>query len=495
MTEAQGSLQLESDPSASSDVVHRAPGPAARPRLAGLGRLPGPRALLVVLGLGLLVRAVLMYMWFPSAEQWIDGPRFMRIGMGTFEDYWMPAGYPGFLAAIRLFSDELGVTIALQHLVGLGASAALFFAVRRSGGPVWIAVIPTAFAALSGDTLYLEHIVMSDFLLFAFACVGLAAGLRGLVPRIDLRWLAAGAVLLACAGLARTPGVVLPACLAVAAFVAGDGLRERLRAAAVVAGAAAVLLLGYAGIANVGGSYDGLTEMSGWNLYSRVAPFADCGEFDAPAETRFLCEKRPPEQRPGPFGYVWDPNALARQRFELGPESAQKLGKFARKAILAQPGDYASAVGSDLLRYLDAGAVKPNPIGWSGQGRDLIWFGYRDEATENGLEVEYAKRYDGTVVHLRGQRVLSTYHNLTRPGGLLLLAALVLGVLGAFRSPTPGLRLGALLFTLSALALFVLPTLTLSWDYRYGIPPTMLAITGGAIGAAGLLARRRLLAR
>ena len=71
--------------------------------------------------------------------------------------------------------------------------------------------------------------------------------------------------------------------------------------------------------------YLGLNDMRGWNLYAHVAPFADCGKFTPPEGTAILCVARPPAKRPGPFGYVWDRECVARKRFELGPKTGRKL--------------------------------------------------------------------------------------------------------------------------------------------------------------------------
>jgi len=97
----------------------------------------------------------------------------------------------------------------------------------------------------------------------------------------------------------------------------------------------------------------GLTDISGWNLYSRVAPFADCGKFTPPEGTAILCQERPPSKRPGPFGYVWDLESVPRKRFELGPKTGRKLGEFAKRAIIHQPWDYASSVLIDLVRFMN----------------------------------------------------------------------------------------------------------------------------------------------
>ena len=93
--------------------------------------------------------------------------------------------------------------------------------------------------------------------------------------------------------------------------------------------------------------------MRGWNLYARVAPFADCAQFSPPKKTSVLCETTPIAARPGAFGYVWNANSIARRHFALNPKAPKLLGAFARQVILHQPADYLRAVVIDLARYLE----------------------------------------------------------------------------------------------------------------------------------------------
>ena len=48
------------------------------------------------------------------------------------------------------------------------------------------------------------------------------------------------------------------------------------------------------------------------------------------------------------------------------------------------------------------------------------------------------------------------------------------------------LRLGVFLFGLSAFALYLVPVLTVSYDYRYGIPPETFVVVSGVLGAVSL---------
>lgn len=424
-----------------------------------------------------------MILYFPAVMLSFDSPRYARLGgMGIFGDFWMPAGYPLLLLGLRAITRELWFTIAVQHLLGLCTGVLLFLAARKLGVPRWAACVPAAVAFLSGDHLYLEHSVMADFLLTFLAAAGLTAAVFGLAEAGNLRWLAAASALLASAALARSVGIVLlPVFVLCAVFWLRNPWPNRVATffAAVLPGLGVFAI--YIGAFLVtGGQYLGLSDMRGWNLYSRVAPFADCRKFQPPPETMVLCEERKPSKRPGPFGYVWDVESVPRKTFALGPETGGKLGEFARDAILHQPAAYFRAVAIDLARYIDPSVAKARP--YSGQPREIISFGWRDLDVERTVVTAMAGGYHGTTVRLVGQQWLGTYQNVTRVGGLLLLAFFLCTLLGMVVAR--GLhRLGVFLFGLSALGLYLLPVLTISYDFRYGIPPETFLVLSGVIGA------------
>ena len=431
-----------------------------------------------------------MVLYHPAIMTLADSPRFARIDpTGIFDDFYMPALYPMVLEVLHAISDQLWFTIAIQHLVGLLVGVIVYLAMRRLGLRRALACVPTAYALLAGDLVYLEHVLMADWLLFALATAGLAAGVRGLVPRIDHGWLAVAGALLMGAGLARNVGLALPLVLiVVAAWLAAAPLRERLGGAAVAAAGAAVVLTAYLGaFALADGRYAGLTDFAGWNLYSRVAPFADCSRFTPPEGTGVLCETTPPEQRPGPFGYVWVADSISRRNFDpLGPATGEPLGEFAREAITHQPLDYLGAVGEDFARFFDPNINRFKPL--SGQPPELISFGFHDPTTEANVARALDRRYDGVALEASGDGVLSTYQQIVRVDTLLLFASLLV-TLVAIVLARGALRLGAALFGLAALALYLGPVLTNSYDFRYGIPPGVLLVIAASAGACGLAVR------
>ena len=449
--------------------------------------LYGP--LVVLVGVAVTIRVATMALYFPGIMTLVDSPRFARVDpSGLFSDFYMPAVYAGFLQVLHAISDQVWFSVAIQHLGGIAAGLIVFLAMRRLGLRPAIACVPTACILLAGDHLYLEHVFMADWLLLALAIAGLAAGVRGLVPAIDHRWLLAAGALLATAGLTRSVGIVLPGVLALTALVCAPAqIRDRLLAAgAALAGAAAILAVYFGAFAISDGRYAGLTDFAGWNLYSRVAPFADCSRFDPPDGTEVLCEDVPPADRPGPFGYVWVADSVSRANFDpLGPETGEPLGRFARQVILHQPLDYLEAVGEDFVRYFDPHAgTRP----FAGQSPETISFAYRDPRAERNVVDALELRYDGVELNRAGERALGTYQAIFRVGGVVLLAAFVATVLGMFLA-RGALRLGTVLFGLSALALYLVPVITNSYDFRYGIPPGALIAISGILGACGMLVR------
>jgi hypothetical protein len=447
------------------------------------------RPFAILLGLGIVVRAAVMVLYFPAVMLSFDSPRYARVDLPLFGDFWMPAGYPIFLKILQGLSAHLWVTIAVQHLLGLVGAVLLFTTAVRLGAPRWFACIPAGVVLLSGDHLYLEHIVMADTFALFTGIVALCAAVRGLVPAVTSPWLVVSGAFAGWSLLARSVGLVLVGVIPLCAALWEDSpLRRRLAAGAVtVVSALGVLGLYVGAWAASGGQYLGISDMRGWNLYARVGSFADCRKFKPPTGLRRLCDERPPAHRPGPFYYSWDPTAPARQMFHpIGPESGRRLEKFARRAIAAQPLDYAAAVIVDLIRYVDPAAGIER--GYGGQPRELVSFGYHDPAVERIVVNALALRYVGVEPRVRGRQALDAYQALARVGGIALVVLMGLTVAGLVAGRGP-LRLGVALFGLSSIGLYVLPTLTLSYDFRYGIPAETFLVMSGTLGAAALCQR------
>jgi hypothetical protein len=444
------------------------------------------RPFLLLLGFGALLRIVLMIAYFPAIMFWIDSIRHARIVPSEiFGDCWMPAGYAMWLALLRAVTHQLWFTIVVQHLLGLSVGAMLFLALRHLGITAWLASGAAAVPLLSGDHLYLEHVIMSESLFLFVTTAGLTAAIYGLAKRVNLGWLCAASALFGLAALIRNVGVLLLPILVVCTLAwVRKAQRTSLAGAffASVFPGGAVVAIYCVSCAVAHGAYLGFADTGGWNLYARVAPFADCGKFSPPEGTAILCEETPPSKRPGSFGYSWDVNSTARRNFPYG-QAGDKLGAFAIRSITRQPLDYVFAVLIDFARYIEPSIDGNRP--YAGTPREIVSFGWRDFSVERIVVHELSKKYHKTKVRLRWQEWLGAYQNLFRVGGLVLAALICLTFVGMIHARGP-MRMGIFLFGLVGLGFYLVPVMTLSYDFRYGIPAETFVVVSGVLSAAAL---------
>jgi hypothetical protein len=447
------------------------------------------RPFLILLGLGAGVRLAAMVLYFPAWLQSLDELRFSALDpTGLFNDIWSPAGYTAFAAGLREVIPELWVTIAVQHVVGLSIGVFIFLAMRRLGVKQWIACVPAGVAFLSGDQIWMEHQVVAETFMTAALAAGLACAIRGLVPHVDLRWLAVASALLMYAGMCRTVGfVALPVLFLYVAISVKATIRVRIRALSTVVLPALVLLGVYVGAFEVsGGRYLGLTDMSGWYLYARAAPFADCDRFTPPQGTQQLCESEPEQERDGSLGYQWDLNSRGRKAMEFGPRTSATVGAFAREAIIHEPFSYLKAVVIDLGRYVDPQIGEERP--YSALTHETQSFANSDPVSRRLVEEIMSHGYEGATAQVAGGGILSVYQELFRVGGLLIAAAVILTLLGMAIARGP-LRLGIVLFGATGMLMYLIPAATFAYEVRYGMPPVTYIVTSGVLSIVAIAAR------
>ncbi len=452
-------------------------------------RPPVPLALLLLLGVA--ARVWLMADYRPAYLSSNDSARFLHfahIDDGMYEDTFGPTAYAAMLKALRFVSDRLEFTVAVQHLLGVVAALLLYAAVRRLGAPVWAACVPAGVVLLSGDQLYMEHALLSEGGFLPLLAGGLYAGVRALDSERPLRWVALAAALFAGTALFRNVGLVLIPALVLWALVAMPRGR-RLAAGAVAAAAAAAVLGPYAIGAALDGGNTGWTATSGWNAYGRSAPFADCDQFDEPAGTELLCEDTPPGDRPGSLFYLWFDGSPARDLFGHPPLEQELLGRFGRRAILAQPLDYVKTVAADVPRFVNPTL---NHRRYSGGGYFLM-SRRGDEAERNVLfqlsrDYEHADYSPGSS----GDTV-ADWQELQRLDGWVPGLFVAFALAGLIAARGAALR-GLALFALAGAGLVLMPAATLTLLGRYTVPPMPVIAGAGAIGAWAMvewLRRRR----
>ena len=451
-----------------------------------LARLRPPPALAILLLAGLAARLWLMLDYRPAYLSSNDSARFLHfahVDDGMYRDTFGPTGYAAFLKVLRFFSDQLEFTVAVQHLLGVAAALLLYAAVRRLGAPVWAAAIPAGVVLLSGDELYMEHTLLSEAPFLPLLAAGLYAAVRAIGASRPFAWLALAGALFASTALFRNVGMILLPVLVLWVLVA---MRPRLASAGVAAAAAAAVLGVYAIGAALDGDNTGWTATSGWNAYGRSAPFADCEQFDEPPGTESLCETRPSGERPGSLFYLWYEGSPARAKYGHPPIGQETLGKFGRRAILAQPFDYVKTVVVELPRFLNPTFHKKP---YSGGG----WFlmSRRGEPAEVRVLFQLSRDYDHAEFSPGSSgEVIGDWQRIQRLGGVVPGLMVAFALAGAFAARGPALR-GLALFGLSGAALVVMPAATLSLLGRYTVPPTPVVAAAGAVGAWALVERLR----
>ena len=466
--------------------------PSGERRTSLAGRLPRPFwPLVIVLLVGLGLRVYAMDVYRPSPMTMADSTAYIWNAAGNlFNDAVRPAGYSVFLRVAHAVSSNLAVTIGLQHVLGLATAVILYLIARRLGAPQWFALVPAAVVSLSGDHVFLEHTLLSESTFTFFLCCGVYAAIRVLDGPHQLLWGAGSGLLIASAATIRTAALVLVPLFAIWTLL---GLRGSWRRNLTVGGAtfaAGVVVLGlYAGFQQRSIETWDLGRSSGWSLYSRVAPFADCDQFKPPAGTRFLCETTPAEQRQGPEYYGWI-GGPARARFGDPPIGDATLQRFATSVVLHQPFDYTKVVMKDMLRYFvpTFGFDRPS----NGTGPELFTFDRRAPTYEQGIEEVVESYYEPFTLNLSpgGVRTLASYQELVRVHGILFLELILLGVAGLFLTRGTNRR-GVILLLVTIATLLLIPAATTVYSARYASPVEGLAAAAAAIAAGALFSRLR----
>lgn len=443
---------------------------------------------------GVAIRIVAFTAWWPASTTLADAiPYSVYAEADPLGDPQHPVGYPGMLAILGFVSRELAVVIVLQHLLCIVAALVLFAAVRRISGSPWPALVPAALVLLNSDLIFLEHTIMSEGPFVAAVAVALYSGVRSVeTPEPWWRWPAATAGLIVLAGLTRSGALfLLPVFLIAMLLARPRPWRPRLRALVAVGGVAAFLLAGYA-LANL--SANGRFEVGptqGWHLYGRVAPFADCNQFNPPEGTDVLCEATDPKQRPGGDFYLYIGDSPAQQAYGREPWRRHDgdMGAWARQAILHQPKTYFLAMWRDVKTFFVPTTRIPRNYGGGDLDAELdwtVWYPGSAKSTrsiEAGMESFFnpfkAKRNTGSL------EFLHAYQRVFRFGATLLVIATLLTLLGLFIGPRRN-RIGVLLFGVGGLAMLVAPTLSVYAIGRYTVTVSPLIAAGGAIAVLSL---------
>jgi hypothetical protein len=460
---------------------------ARRIRL-GVTRIPLVLAILLLVGVAL--RFALWLEYRPAIMNNADSYAYLQTAAGElFTDPSRPAGYPMFMRVLHFISDDLDFTILFQHLVlGVGAALLLYASVIRIGAPRWAALIAAASVLLSLDQIQFEHTLLSESL-FTFAlALAFYAAVRALdSPRTLLGPVTTRHASIVAAGLTlglgawvRAVGVPLLAFVALWFVFALPGRWwTRLGRGALAGGAGATVLILYFSLNSSATGHFGLTQTTGWALYGRTAPIADCSQFTPPAGTAKLCEGTPTEARFGPDFYTWDMKSPAHRLFGGPPAADDSLGAFAREVVTHQPKDYAWVAFRDWARYFVPGL---NDEQIHIVNYDFLDIDRRERRVERDVEAQTQVYYPGETQTVGGGlTVLTDLQQLLRVHPLLMLEAVALAGIGIWLA-RGRVRAGLVLLLGGPLVALAIASATVSYNARYVIPLEGLLIASGAVG-------------
>ncbi len=467
--------------------------------LAGVGRTVAANKLFTAaLGIAALFRFITMlgYRWvfwfFGDSISYVADATHLKPG----ED--RPTGYSFVLRILEPFHSFVLVG-TVQHVAGLGVGILVYLVARRHGMSERIATLVAVPVLFDAYEIQTEHSLVSE----VWFILALVAALAIVLWKPERRGLPVGSaavvgLLLGVASTLRTIGVPVIAVFVVCLLL--RGIRIRALLATVVA--AAVPLLGYMTWWDTRHGDFEINDTTGAFLWARTAAFADCSRIHPPADERYLCYDVPPSQRPDSSNEVCDVAAPIRhapdgQRFSHQTNVQDR--DFARRAILAQPGDYASVVLDDLGKtFAWDRSSYPGPL-ITGQyefpthAADMR---VNNEPDGQRLVPRFGRAYahydPRTQIVRPWAGVMRQYQDWIFVRGTMLAVALALGMAGAARSWR---RLGghALLPTAVGLTLILVPPMTVDFDYRYLLPVIPVLSLAAALGARdlrGLIPRR-----
>jgi len=240
-----------------------------------------------------------------------------------------------------------------------------------------------------------------------------------------------------------------------------------------------------------------LTRSDGVYLWSRTMSFADCAVIRPPAAERPLCP--PPGPRIAASLYIWNANSpvLAMPTGRFSARTNHLALHFALRAIAAQPGDYAAAVGHDFslsffwdrpvhpdaaivdrYQFADATTAWVPPTLWTPGGGTLAG----DQAVYNSgrpAPTRAVQPYASWLV---------TYQRYVYPRGTLLGVILLAGLAGMVirrRVHGPGLPWAF------AVTILLVPPLVADFDLRYLVPAVPVACLAAALSFAPGAGQRR----
>jgi Dolichyl-phosphate-mannose-protein mannosyltransferase len=447
-----------------------------------------PIALAILVAAGLVLRVAMEATVHPVI---MSPDTITYVGMAMFDlfsDPARPAGYSMFLVAMHELSANVDFTVWVQHLIGIATGLILYAMVRRVGGPRWAGAVAAAPVLLGVDQIIHEQALLSEVLFVFLIAAVLYASVRALEePRrlLDListrtGWIIVAGALMGLSVWVRAVGSPLIPFFALWFLFAIPGSWwRRVGHGALAGGVAAAVMLAYFQLNYMSTDFFGLVKGSGWGIYARTAPFADCTEFEPPEGTRRLCESTPPEERPGPDTYAWI-KGPARKAFGGPPEANDKVSAFGWAVVRNQPLDYLEVVARETGKYFGFG-LTDHDFG----GSQMVWL-----RSDTRSIMPWINDYYHDEQQSIGSAVgtLEDVQDVVRVHPLILFFSLLAGIAGVVLG-RGRVRWAVVLFLMIGFLLVLIPPATSVYNFRYALPANGPLVAAGAIGLWLILTR------
>lgn len=472
----------------------------------------------VALAAGAVLRLIVMLGFQPAVLVRLDSYIYLLDASHSRPDPDNPDGYPFFLWLLKPL-HSLALVVGLQHLMGLAIAVVVYVVLRRYGVPGWGATLATLPTLLDPREMLIEHSIMSDtlaiLLMVGALAVVLARRPAGARRPVSLSRSVTAGLLMGASTLVRA--TALPLILVLAAYLLITRAGWRKAAAALCAGA--LPLVGYAAWFHSSYGAFNLTNSNGLFLWARTTSFANCKIIKPPPDLRKLCPDQNPgflgHKRPNPYSWStllkqetpqdylwsrldwpWQPWGHGYEPYQVAftPAKNALAQRFALRAIMAQPLDYATVVGEGIALTFTS-----TDHDWQFPDRKLTTTTARSVAAgTNGYEISALRSYLGSVRGLRGDlgphlgtrlyrpysKYIRSYQSWVYLPGLLFALVLVAGLAGILVRRR-GNAAAVLLWT-SAVIVLVLPIAENQFNYRYALAAVPLACM-----VVALVARRR----
>jgi hypothetical protein len=400
-----------------------------------------------------------------------------------------PAGYPLLLRVLHFFTHELSLPILLQHGLGLATGLVLYKALRRTGAPPYLGLLPAAIVFFGGTGVLVEHSLLSESSFAFVQALGVYAAVRAL-GETRMRWPLLAGVAIGASFWLRTVGLSSVLVVAPLLLLAAPGaLRRRLLSASGALVATLIVVLVYVAAQGISTGYWGYERAGGLNLYGRVATFVDCASFTPPAHTRFLCPVEPVAHRQSAnyFEYARS-SPVAQLGDRYGAHASSVLQRFSVAAIEHEPISYAGAILRGLAFYVSPRACcegyAPQPF------REELLRPVRPDPAITSY-YPHARAYSKRSGSIRALSLYETHTRIEGPILILLLAAALAGA-ALLRGRT---RWAAILLSLTAIVSATLAVAGNSYDVRYAYPAFGPLGAGAALGAWAIALQLRQLAQ